>query len=303
MTLPSHGRFEYSAITSRPRFTWPGEARLALYVAVNVEHFTYGQSGLGVSYSPGLPHPNTYNWAWREYGNRVAGFRVLDALSDNGIRPTVLLNTAVYDHAPDLVSAFRAADAEFVAHGHTNSMQPNELDATAQRHLIDEVFRTIEAHEGTAPAGWMSPGANPSPVTEDLLAERGALYTLDWPMDDQPVWLRTAHGPLLSVPYPHEVNDVPMVVFHHGTADAFASMITDSFEELLDQSREQPLVFGISIHTFIVGQPFRLRRFRAALEHIRRCGEPVWFTTAGEIAQYYRDHVGAPPVSEVDAHA
>ena len=64
----------------------------------------------------------------------------------------------------------------------------------------------------------MSPGANPSAVTEDLLAETGFAYTLDWPMDDQPTWLRTRGGPLLSVPYPHEVNDVPMIVLHHGTA-------------------------------------------------------------------------------------
>jgi hypothetical protein len=291
MTLPSHGRFDYSPIVARPRFSWPGGARLALYVAVNTEHFAYGESGLGLSYSPGLPQPNTYNWAWREYGNRVGGFRLVDVLSRNGIRPTVLLNTAVYEHAPALVSAYRDAGAEFVAHGHTNSVHPNELDEATERRLVDDVYRTIESHEGTGPAGWMSPGANPSARTEDLLAERGFLYTMDWPMDDQPVWLRTSHGSLLSLPYPHEVNDVPMVVLHHGTADAFESMITDSFDELLDQSREQPLVLGISIHTFIVGQPFRLRRFRAALDHIHARGESVWFTTAGDIARYYRDHV------------
>lgn len=291
MTLPGHGRFDYSPITERPAFDWPGGARLAVYVALNTEHFGYGEGGLGLAYSPGIPHPNTYNWAWREYGNRVGGFRLAELLAQHDIRPTVLLNTAVYDHAPELLAAYRAAGAEFVAHGHTNSVHPNELDEDREREHVDRIYRAIEEHEGAGPAGWMSPGANPSPVTEDLLAERGFRYTLDWPMDDQPVWLRTRGGPLLSVPYPHEVNDVPMVVFHHGTAEAFATMVVDSFDEMLAQSRQQALVLGISVHTFILGQPFRLRRFRAALEHLRRHGDAVWFTTAGDIARHYREQV------------
>ena len=132
----------------------------------------------------------------------------------------------------------------------------------------------------------MSPGANPSAVTEDLLAETGFTYTLDWPMDDQPTWLRTRGGPLLSVPYPHEVNDVPMIALHHGTAPAFAEMMTDNLDEMIEQSEHQPLVCGITIHTFIMGQPYRLRQFRRAFEHL--LGLPgVWLTTPGEIAAHY----------------
>ncbi|WP_108925875.1 polysaccharide deacetylase family protein [Mycobacterium montefiorense] len=295
--LPAHGRFEYSAIVERPDFCWPDGKRLAVYVAVNAEHFSYNQDGLGLSYSPGLDHPNTYNWAWREYGNRVGGFRIADLLDQYGIAPTVLLNTATYEHAPALINRFRGQRAEFVAHGHTNSIHPNGLNEDAERAIIDETFTKITDYEGHPPQGWMSPGANPSAVTEDLLAERGFRYTLDWPMDDQPVWLSTRTGPLLSVPYPHEVNDVPMVVLHHGSADKFADMVVASFDEMLQQSSEQPLVLGISIHTFIVGQPFRLRHFRRALDHIQRQRESVWFTTPGGIADYYRTHV-CPPTGD-----
>src|SRR5205809_4779362 len=125
--LPSPGRFPYSAITRRPDFDWPGGKRLALHFALNLEHFAYNQ-GLGVSYSPGLPHPNTYNWAWREYGNRVGGWRLLALLEEHGVPATVLLNTECYEHCPQLVAAYRAAGAEMVAHGRTNSTHPNELD-------------------------------------------------------------------------------------------------------------------------------------------------------------------------------
>ena len=284
--LRSHGRFEYSPITTRPDFSWPGGRRLAVYIALCMEHFMYGEGGLGLSYSPGIPHPNTYNWAWREYGNRVGGWRLLELYQQRGVPPTVLLNTECYEHCPELVDAYRAAGAEFVAHGRTNSVCPNELDESDEREMIQHVFETMSRNEGKAPAGWMSPGANPSTVTEDLLAEIGFTYTLDWPMDDQPTWLRTRGGPILSIPYPHEVNDVPMIALHHGTAPAFAEMMTDNLDELVDQSQHQPLVCGITVHTFIVGQPYRLRRFRQAMEHL--VGLPgVWLSTPGEIASHY----------------
>ena len=84
--LPSHGRFEYSPITARPDFSWPEGRRLAVYIAVCIEHFSYGEGGLGLPYSPGIPHPNTYNWAWREYGNR--GRRLAPARSARAARHT-----------------------------------------------------------------------------------------------------------------------------------------------------------------------------------------------------------------------
>lgn len=286
MSLPSHGRFAYSAITTRPDFSWPGERRLAIYIAICIEHFSYGEGGLGLPYSPGIPHPNSYNWAWREYGNRVGGWRLLELFDQQGIPPTVLLNTACYDHCPELVDAYRAAGTEFVAHGHTNSVHPNDLDENDEREMIRQVFETMSRNEGKAPAGWMSPGANPSAVTEDLLAEIGFTYTLDWPMDDQPTWMRTRGGPILSVPYPHEVNDVPMVVLHHGTAPTFAEMMIDNIDEMVGQSEHQPLVCGITIHSFIMGQPYRLRRLRQAVEHLLDI-PGVWLTTPGEIATHY----------------
>ena len=287
MALPSPGRFGYSAITDRPQFDWPGGARLAVYVAVNCEHYPYDDGAPGVGYTPDMDQPNTYNWGWREYGNRVGGFRIAKTLQRSGIRPTLLVNTETYDHAPELMAAFRDLDADVVAHSRTNAVQSNSQDEEAERATIDAVYRAIESHEGTPPRGWMTPGANPSRVTEDLLAERGFEYTLDWPIDDQPVWLDTRGGPLLSVPYPHEVNDLPVFVHHHATAEAFEKMIVDSFDELKENAADQPVVLAISLHTFLIGQPYRLRRFRAALEHMTSNSEGVWFTTAGDIARHF----------------
>jgi allantoinase len=293
--LPSHDRFEYSPITERSQFSWPGGRRLAVYIAVAIEHFPYNAGGLGLSYSPGLGHPNTYNWAWREYGNRVGGFRLLELLRQFSITPTVLANGECFEHCPQLMEAYRAADAEFVAHGMTNGQHPNELEEAPEREMVGEVRSIIQQATGAPPRGWMSPGANPSPNTEDLLAEHGFTYTLDWPMDDQPVWMSTRAGPLMSIPYPHEVNDVPAVVLHDLPARDFAEMAVDNVAELLDQSQNQSLVCGIVLHTFIVGQPYRVRLFRAALEEIRQAADRIWFTTPAAIADHYAREVAPAP--------
>lgn len=284
--LPTHGRFDYRPITNRPHFEWPGGKRLAVYFALCVEHFSYG-SGLGLALSPGLSHPNSYNWGWREYGNRVGGWRLAELFGSYELPLSVLLNSACYDHCPELVATFRARGDEIVAHGRTNSEHQNGMSEDDERRLIREVTDAVLKNEGAPPKGWMSPGAHPSARTEDLLAEAGYLYTLDWPIDDQPVWMRTRGDPLMSVPYPHEVNDVPMIVLHDGSAPDFADMAIDTFDEMLAQSRNQPLVCGITIHTFIVGQPFRIRQFRRVLDHVTSNAADVWFTTAGAVADHY----------------
>ena len=187
--LHDHDRFKYSAIVDHPEYTWPRGKRLAFYVALNMEHFSYGE-GLGISMSPGIPHPNTYNWAWREYGNRVGVWRLLDLFTELELPVSVLLNSALYEHSPEVVAAFRARGDEIVGHGRTNSEHQNDFDEAGEAALIREATETIARHEGRPPTGWLSPGVNPSDVTPDLLQEAGYTYILDWPMDDQPVGIR-----------------------------------------------------------------------------------------------------------------
>jgi hypothetical protein len=194
-----------------------------------------------------------------------------------------------------VVAAFRKRGDEVVGHGRTNSEHQNDFDESGERKLIEDVTRAIAQHEGKPPKGWLSPGVNPSRVTPDLLQEAGYSYILDWPMDDQPVWIKTRRGHILSVPYPHEVNDIPMICLHHGTAPAFGDMIIDNFDEMLRQSANQSLVYGIALHAFIAGQPFRMVHLRRALEHICDRRDRVWFATTGTIAQHFIDHAPIRP--------
>lgn len=110
-------------------------------------------------------------------------------------------------------------------------------------------------------------------------------------MDDQPIWMRTRNGKLLSIPYPQEANDIPSIVARKDGAAQFADIIVDSFDEMLSQSQRQPLVMGIALHPYIVGQPHRLRHLRRALAHIAGHRGTVYITTAGAIY----DHIVSLP--------
>src|SRR6187431_2358899 len=102
--LPTHERFGYSAITARPRYSWPGGAGLAVYVALNHEHFAFGE-GLGAAIGPASPQPDVLNYSWREYGNRVGAWRLLELFDELRWPAAALINTALYEHCPELVAA------------------------------------------------------------------------------------------------------------------------------------------------------------------------------------------------------
>ncbi len=280
--LPGHGRYEYVPVNRRPDFTWPGGKRLAVYFGINLEHFAFGE-GLGAELAPGGPQPDVLNYAWRDYGNRVGAWRLLELFDALDLPATVLANSAMYAYAPDLMAAHRARGDEIAGHGRTNSERQSTMTEPDERALIDEATRVLTEAEGHAPAGWLSPWIAESLTTPDLLVEAGYRYTLNWCMDDQPVWMRTRAGPLLAIPYPQEVNDIPSIVARKDPAGVFAEMILDDFDERLEQSVRQPLVMGVALHPYIVGQPYRLRRLRTALQRIAAMRTDVWITTAGDI--------------------
>ena len=281
-----HGRYGYSALPGRQRYDWPGGKRLAVYFALNLETFWFG-SGLGARLAPSEGQPDLLNFSWRDYGNRVGAWRLRDLLDAENCPCSVLVNSAIYDEAPELIAAFRARQDEIVAHGRTNAERQNALDEPSERALIAEVTQRLGAEEGRRPAGWLGPWISESPITPDLLQEAGYRYVLDWAMDDQPVFLKTRNGgKLLAVPYPQELNDIPAVIARQATGREFAEMIMDAFDEMLEQSRQGPLVMGIALHAYIVGQPHRLRPLRQALRHILAKRDDIWLTTAGGIADY-----------------
>jgi allantoinase len=284
-------RYPFVPIRNRPVYDWPNGKRLAVYFAINVEAFEFGRNpGPDFTTMPSAPFHRGY--AYRDFGNRVGVWRLLDMFDALGLPMSVLTNAAVYDVYPELVAAFRARGDELVGHGRTNSERQIDMTEAEEEAMLGEVCARFSKEEGAAPKGWLGPFISQSPKTPELLKKQGFSYMLDWFFDEQPQLFRTDNGPLLAVPYPSmEMNDMP-AIFNRRMNDAeWTTMLIDAFDQQLEDSSRYPLVYSVSLHTFIMGQPHRARALRRALEHIAAHRDDIWITTAGAIA----DHVLALP--------
>lgn len=286
MKLRAHDRYDYVPLRGRTDYTWPNGRRLAVYFALNLEHFSFGE-GLGAELAPGGPQPDILNYAWRDYGNRVGAWYLHDVFDQMKLPMAALVNSSMYAYAPSLIAAHRSRGDEIVGHGRTNAERQGTLNEAGERALIAEATKRMTEGEGRAPRGWLGPWISHSHVTPDLLAEAGYGYLLDWCMDDQPVWFRCRGGRrILAVPYPQELNDIPAIIARKKNGAEFADMIVDQFEEMLELSQTHPLVMGVAMHAYIVGQPHRLRHLKRALKHIAASRSSIWLTTPGEIARH-----------------
>jgi allantoinase len=285
--LKTQSRYPYSSLPSRPKYEWPNGAKVAVYVAMNVEAFSYGE-GRGAAIAPPEQAQSDSVYSWRDYGNRVGFWRLMDMLDDLDIPAEHQINTALYDFYPDIPERIRARGDEFLGHGYTNSDAQGGLREDLERDMIQRTTQSIIENEGTAPTGWMSPWLSNSSATLDLLQEEGYRYVMDWTMDDQPVWMKTRAGRILSMPYPIETNDNRGITWYRYSSAEFTDMIIDGFDEMLEQSDRDghPMICPISLHPFVVGRPYRIRELRRAFEHILKQRDRIWLTRPGDICRH-----------------
>ena len=288
ITLPVQNRYRWSPIVKRRDYSWPGGKRLAFYVITNIEYFAFGAGDVALDNAVPNAPPTQRNYAWRDYGNRVGIWRLLKLFDELKLPAAHNVNSLIYEHHPDVMQAIRDRGDEVVGHGRTNS----ELVAKRWEHdeaeIIREATETIAHHEGKPPAGWLNGQGPQTAATMDLLKEAGYQYMMDWPCDDQPIWMQTRSGRMLSVPYPMEINDTIVTIRRYHSPRDFADMVVDQFDELVEQCEEQPLVCSVALHPFAVGQPFRMQPLRRALKHClsHPLRDRVWVTRPGEIARY-----------------
>ncbi|HMV71247.1 MAG TPA: polysaccharide deacetylase family protein [Pseudomonadales bacterium] len=287
-----HERVDFSAITQRPRWALPDGKRIAVYTVVNVEEWDidkpvpreYVSSPAGVTTVPNIP-----NWAWHEYGMRVGFWRLLAALQIRGLRASAAINARVcLGPGEPVARAMRDAGWEFMGHGFHQTALHVVAD---QRMNIRDSFKVLHDYTGVAPRGWLGPGLQETLDTLDYLAEVGFRYVTDWPMDEQPVSLRTGSHPIVAMPYTLELSDLPMMVVHQHESRVWLQRVTEQFDRLYQEGVQQPRVMSMSVHPFIMGVPHRIGYFEAALDHMR-AHEDVWFATAGEIYDWFMQSSG-----------
>ncbi|MGL4287265.1 MAG: polysaccharide deacetylase family protein [Phreatobacter sp.] len=284
--LPTE-RIAYSPISERPALKLPGDARLAVWVIVNIEEWNAREPMPRTVLTPpagGSPSPDIPNWAWHEYGNRVGFWRMLEVFDALKIRAVLAINGSAIGTYEPIARAARDRGWEFIGHGFT---QKNMQKVADEREDIAKTTEAISAYVGRPPRGWLGPGLTETWETPDILVEQGYDYVCDWVLDDQPVELKTRSGPIVNVPYTQECNDVAMMLIQHHKASEYRDRAIDQFEQLYADARSSARVMALVVHPYIMGAPHRLRYFREALEHIAaRPG--VLFRTGEEILDWYR---------------
>lgn len=291
MKISRHGRYEFSAIHERADYDWPDGKRLAIYLGMNLEVFSFGD-GHGAELAPGGPQPDVLNFAWRDYGNRVGAPRMLELFERLRLNATALVNSEIYSEAPGLAEAFAERGDEIAGHGRTNAERQGVLSEDDEKTLIEQSTNVLTQRHGQKPKGWLGPWISQSHVTPDLLHEAGYEYLLDWCHDDQPTWMKTRSGRILSIPYPQELNDIPQIVGRKREAQEFGDMLIDAFDVMLEECKLRPLVMGIALHGYLMGQPHRIKHLERALRYMMANSNGlVWWTTAGAINTHIRRSV------------
>ena len=281
-------RLPYSPIVDRPRLQLPGGARIAVWTIVNVEDWSEERAMPRTVLPPpyGQPLlPDLPNWAWHEYGMRVGFWRFLELFKNINVKTTLAINGNVCRSYAPVAKAALDAGWEFMGHGFVQRPTHHVED---QRKMIRDTIAAIREFTGKKPRGWESPGLTETFETIDVLAEEGIEYVADWVLDDQPCEIATTKGPIVSVPYTVEMNDIAMMQIAHHPSSEWLQRGIDTFDRLWREGSEIPRVMAISVHPYISGVPHRIDYVEKLYRYIlSREGVAMW--TGEQVLDWYRD--------------
>ena len=287
MPLPPD-RFDYLALNDRPVIKWPNDARVAFWLAPNVEHYEYlPPPDKTRNPWPRTPHPDVMSYSYRDYGNRVGFWRMLEVIDKHDMKCTVSLNEGVLEHFPEIRDAMVKRDWDYMTHGIYNTRYITDYTEEQEREFYRDCIDTLKKHTGKPLKGMLGPSLSNTIRTPDLMAEAGLTYHVDWFHDDQPFPLKVKSGKLISLPYSIELNDAPYFGARSPfEADGFASMCKKQFDQLYAEGATSGRVMCIALHPYQTGQPHRIKYLDELLTYILG-HDGVWKATADEISDYY----------------
>lgn len=281
-----HDRYDWSMLHQRSPVQWPHQARVALWVVPALEWFPLNMKG-----SPFKPpgamvtaYPDLRHYTLRDYGNRVGIFRIMQALDRHAIPASVAVNAAVATRYPALLRACIERGWEIIANGEDmDHLHHSGLSEDDERQQIERTLAVLRKASGQPVRGWLSPAKSESFATLDLLVESGVDYVCDWVNDDMPYAMRTSGGPLHAMPHPIDIDDHTILVQNHHSEDDFRDALCDQFDTLYRESATQGgRIMAISLHPWVIGQPYRIGALEEALQHIMG-HQDVWATTGAQI--------------------
>jgi allantoinase len=281
------GLFDYWPYENRPKIEWPNGARVAFWVAPNIEFYELDPAINPQRKAWPRPVPDINGYGTRDYGNRVGHMRLMRVLDKYGVRGSISLSTALCEHHPEIIAMCKERDWEFFSHGIYNTRYTYGMSEAQERGMIEDAIATIQKHTGQKCAGYLAPALTHTEVTMDLFAEAGGIYTCDLFHDDQPTPVNVRGGQkFISVPYSLEMNDTIGYAVNKIEPRRYGEMIKANFDRLYAEGKDNGVVMCVPLHGYQVSHPHRLKAFEEALEYITGHSD-VWVTTGREIAQHF----------------
>ncbi|MGE4011116.1 MAG: polysaccharide deacetylase [Alphaproteobacteria bacterium] len=284
----------------RKPLRWPNNKRIALILTLNLEYWDLLKDTDKPYYAGGPPVlpdplpgnvPDYHNYSWREYGQRVGIWRLIDAFDKAGVPAGCTMNAKMGLERRPIVQAAIDRGWELVAHNYEQGdlLTNYHKDRTAEQKLIRETLTVYEKVVGKKAKGWLSSSLRGTTNTVDILAEEGLIFFCDYMNDEQPYLIRTPHGPVVGTPYSVEIND--FTIFHRRglSTTAVLELLKEQFNELYREGAESGRLMNVGLHPHIAGHPYRIRAIREFLEYAK--GFPdVWWATREDIATWYLQH-------------
>ncbi len=285
--------YSWSPIIARQPVTWPNGARLAVCLLVALESVDWVPP-TGTYVPPTLKRgdaypsvPDVHLTSPREYGNRVGIYRVMEVMDRYAVRASAAIDAGVAEAYPHLVQESMDRGWDLIAHGTRSSrMVTEEMGEDEERRSIAESMHAIAAAAGHDPSGWMGVEYGESSRTVPLLAEANLRYVCDWPNDEQPYQMSTPEGSLVALPVMAELDDVHALHVRRWTLGSYTQMVIDAFDRLYLDAEAGGRLMVLTVHPWVMGQPFRIRYLERIVQHIVE-HEGVWVTTGDEVVDSY----------------
>ena len=296
--------YDYVPMPHRKPLKWPDGKRLALIVTFNLEYWdllketeeSYYAGGPAILPDP-LPGnvPDWPNYSWREYGQRVGIWRLIDIFDKAGVPATCTMNAKTGLERRPIIDAVNERGWEIVAHNYVQSelLTNYQFDAEKEREIIRETLKVYNEVVGRPSKGWLSSSLRSTTQTAGICAQEGLIYFNDLMNDDQPYMLQTEHGPIVSVPYTVEMNDFMMFLRRGNSTSEAVEVMKEQFDVLYEEGAESGRLMNIGLHPHVIGQPFRARAIREFIEYAKQF-DGVWWAKREEIAEWYRGEPRKP---------
>ena len=288
-----HGYYDWSPIVTRPPLKWPNDARVALVVIVNLEHYDWDlprDDAKAPAKESTRPPTDLTVYGQHDYGNRVGVFRILKILDKHGIKPTIAMDKTVAEHFPYLVRECKNRGLEIMAHGISARRHiQSKMSIDAERAYIRESIAAVEKAMGKKPAGWLGPEGHETMNTPNLLAAEGIRYVCDWGNDEQPYRMKVSQGELFSLGADLDLDDIYIHLEGRRLIDEYRQILQDAFDVLYADGAKSGRLMVVNLHPWVIGWPWRTVYLDRAFAHISKFSD-VWKASGSEVIDWYKTH-------------